>query len=251
MSNNEKHGKQAHGSHGHHDHHDHHHGHGHDHDDHDEHDHAHDDGHGHDETTFQPDIKEPSEEWEFLEIALRELLIDKGVITARQIQDKIEEWDGKSPETGAKIVARAWTEPAFKKRLLADGNKTVEEMGLDVPGLKFVVLENTAKLHHMVVCTLCSCYPRTILGLPPLWYKSKEYRSRTVREPRAVLAEFGTTIPDDVEVRVVDSTADCRFLVLPRRPAGTKGWSADKLARLVTRDSMIGTAVALSPSGAR
>ena len=243
MNDADKHGKHAH--HDHHEHDDHHH----DHDDHD-HDHA---GHGlsHDATTFQPDIKEPSEEWEFLEIALRELLIDKGVITARQVQDKIEEWDGKSPEMGAKIVARAWTEPAFRKRLLADGNKTVEEMGLEVPGLKFVVLENTAKLHHVVVCTLCSCYPRTILGLPPLWYKSKEYRSRTVREPRAVLAEFGTTIPDDVEVRVVDSTADCRFLVLPRRPDGTKSWSADKLARLVTRDSMIGTAVALSPSGAR
>ena len=243
MNDADKHGKHAH--HDHHEHDDHHH----DHDDHD-HDHA---GHGlsHDATTFQPDIKEPSEEWEFLEIALRDLLIDKGVITARQVQDKIEEWDGKSPEMGAKIVARAWTEPAFRKRLLADGNKTVEELGLDVPGLKFVVLENTAKLHHMVVCTLCSCYPRTILGLPPLWYKSKEYRSRTVREPRAVLAEFGTTIPDDVEVRVVDSTADCRFLVLPRRPDGTKSWSADKLARLVTRDSMIGTAVALSPSGAR
>ena len=243
MNDADKHGKHAH--HDHHEHDDHHH----DHDDHD-HDHA---AHGlsHDATTFQPDIKEPSEEWEFLEIALRELLIDKGVITARQVQDKIEEWDGKSPEMGAKIVARAWTEPAFRKRLLADGNKTVEEMGLEVPGLKFVVLENTAKLHHVVVCTLCSCYPRTILGLPPLWYKSKEYRSRTVREPRAVLAEFGTTIPDDVEVRVVDSTADCRFLVLPRRPDGTKSWSADKLARLVTRDSMIGTAVALSPSGAR
>ncbi len=246
MSSDDKHGKQVHGAHGHHhDHHDHHH----DHDDHD-HDHTGHD-HAHDATTFQPDSKEPSEEWEFLEIALRELLIEKKIITARQIQDKIEEWDGKSPETGAKIVARAWTEPAFKRKLLADGNTAVAELGLDVPGLKFVVLENTAKLHHVVVCTLCSCYPRTILGLPPLWYKSKEYRSRTVREPRAVLAEFGTTVPEHVEVRVVDSTADCRFLVLPRRPAGTKGWSAQKLARLVTRDSMIGTAMALPASGAR
>ena len=249
MSSNDKHGKhgkQVHGAHGHqHDHHDHHH----DHDDHD-HDHAGHD-HAHDATTFQPDSKEPSKEWEFLEIALRELLIEKQVITARQVQEMIEEWDGKSPETGAKIVARAWTEPAFKKKLLADGNTAVAELGLDVPGLKFVVLENTAKLHHVVVCTLCSCYPRTILGLPPLWYKSKEYRSRTVREPRDVLAEFGTSVPEDVEVRVVDSTADCRFLVLPRRPAGTKGWSAEQLARLVTRDSMIGTAVALPASGER
>ena len=229
--------------------------------DHDHHDHGHgaghDDGHGdghghsHDERTFQPDIKEPSEDWEFLEIALRELLIEKGVISAREIQDKIEEWDGKSPATGAKIIARAWTEPAYKKRLLADGNKAVADFGLDVPGLKLVVLENTAKLHHVVVCTLCSCYPRTILGVPPLWYKSKEYRSRTVRAPRAVLAEFGTEIDESVEVRVVDSTADCRFLVLPRRPDGTKGWSAAKLEKLVTRDSMIGTAVALPASGVR
>ena len=226
------------------------HGHGHHHDDHD-HDHALGHDHSHDPRTFQPDIKEPSEEWEFLEIALRELLIEKGVLTAREIQDKIEEWDGKSPDTGARIVARAWTEPAFKKKLLADGNEAVAELGLEVPGLKLVVLENTPKLHHLVVCTLCSCYPRTILGLPPLWYKSKEYRSRAVREPRAVLAEFGTKIPDDVEVRVVDSTADCRFLVLPRRPVGTKSWSVDKLAKLVTRDSMIGTAVALPATGAR
>ena len=230
--------------------------HDHDHGGHEEHDHDHDDaGHDHDHThdarTFQPDIEEPSAEWEFLEIALRELLIEKGVVTAREIADKIEEWDGKSPETGAAIIARAWTQPAFKKRLIADGNKAVAEVGLEVPGLKLVVLENTAKLHHLVVCTLCSCYPRTILGLPPLWYKSKDYRARAVREPRAVLAEFGTRIPDDVEVRVVDSTADCRFLVLPRRPDGTKGWSADKLARLVTRDSMIGTAVALPADGVR
>jgi len=223
-----------------HDHHDHHH---------DDHDHGH--PHAHDERTFQPDIKEPTEEWEFLEIALRELLIEKGVVTAREIQDKIEEWDGKSPEQGARIVARAWTDPAFKKRLLADGNKAVAEMGFDVPGLKLVVLENTDDVHHMVVCTLCSCYPRTILGLPPLWYKSKEYRSRAVREPRTILKEFGTKVSTEKEVRVVDSTADCRFLVLPQRPEGTKGWSADRLAELVTRDSMIGTAVALTANGER
>lgn len=228
----------------------------HDHDHHDDHDHDHDHDHGHDHghdhaRTFQPDIKEPSEEWEFIEIALRELLIEKGVITAREVQDKIEEWDGKVPENGAKIVARAWTDPAFKTRLLADGNKAVGEMGFELPGLKLVVLENTPDVHHMVVCTLCSCYPRTILGLPPLWYKSKEYRSRAVREPRKVLEEFGTDIPKQREVRVVDSTADCRFLVLPARPAGTEGWSAERLAKLVTRDSMIGTAVALSAKGGR
>ena len=213
----------------------------HDSDDHD-HDHDHDHGHDHDRT-FQPDLKEPTEPWEFLEIALRELMIEKEILTAREIQEKIEEWDGKCPEIGARIVARAWADPAFKSRLLADGNAAVAEDGLEVPGLKLVVLENTPKLHHMVVCTLCSCYPRTILGLPPLWYKSREYRSRAVREPRAVLAEFGTTLPDAVEVRVVDSTADCRFLVLPRRPAGTDDWTEERLAGIVTRDSMIGTAV--------
>ncbi|MGE3915715.1 MAG: nitrile hydratase subunit alpha [Hyphomicrobiaceae bacterium] len=222
--------------------------HDHDHDhDHDHHGHDHDhQGHDH-ARTFQPDIKEPSEDWEFLEIALRELMIEKEIVTAREIQDKIEEWDGKCPENGAKVVARAWTDPAFKARLLADGNAGVDEMGLELPGLKLVVLENSPKVHHMIVCTLCSCYPRTILGLPPLWYKSREYRSRAVREPRAVLAEFGTELPDSVEVRVVDSTADCRFLVLPRRPAGTDGWSADRLATIVTRDSMIGTAVVGEP----
>lgn len=220
------------------------------HDPHDhDHDHAHEHGHGHthDPGPFQPDLKEPSEEWEMLEIALRELMIEKEILTAREIAEKIEEWDGKSPEIGAKIVAKAWTDAAFKKRLLADGNAAVGELGLEVPGLKLVVLENTPKLHHMVVCTLCSCYPRTILGLPPLWYKSRDYRSRAVREPRAVLAEFGTELSDKIEVRVVDSTADCRYLVLPRRPNGTDGWSERKLAKLVTRDSMIGTSVVAAP----
>jgi nitrile hydratase len=215
------------------------------------HDHDDDHGHAHDHGPFQPDLKEPTEDWEFLEIALRELLIDKGVITAREIEDKIEEWDGKVPENGAKVVARAWVDPAFKKRLLADGNKAVAELGFEFPGLKLVVLENTPKVHNVIVCTLCSCYPRALLGLPPLWYKSREYRSRTVREPRAVLREFGTELADSVEVRVVDSTADCRFLVLPRRPAGTDGWNEEQLATLVTRDSMIGTALALAPDGER
>jgi len=186
-----------------------------------------------------------------MEIALRELLIEKGVITAREVQDKIEEWDGKVPENGAKVVARAWTDPAFKQRLLADGNAAVQELGFEFPGLKLVVLENTPDVHHVVVCTLCSCYPRALLGIPPLWYKSREYRSRTVREPRAVLREFGTELADSVEVRVVDSTADCRFLVLPRRPAGTESWNEERLAKLVTRDSMIGTALALAADGER
>ena len=214
----------------------------------DTHNHSHDHDHA---TTFQPDIREPSADWEFLEIALRELLIDKGVVTAREIEDTIEAWERKSPEQGARVIARAWTDPAYKQRLLADGNAAVVEMGCDYEGTKLVVAENTANLHHMVVCTLCSCYPRPLLGIPPLWYKSRAYRSRAVREPRAVLAEFGTVLPDDTEVRVLDSTADCRFLVLPARPPGTDHMDEEQLAALVTRDSMIGTARALSPGGDR
>ena len=213
--------------------------------------HEHHHGHGHDHTTFQPDNKEPSEEWEFLEIALRELLIDKGVITAREVQDQIEAWEKKSPEGGARVVARAWTDNAFRQRLLEDGNAAVAEMGFEIEALKLVALENTDDLHHVVVCTLCSCYPRPLLGMPPLWYKSREYRSRTVREPRAVLREFGTELPETTEVRVVDSTADCRYLVVPRRPKGTEGMSEADLAALVSRDSMIGTAEAFGVGGKR
>ncbi len=213
------------------------------------HSHGHD--HAHDHSDFQPDIREPNKDWEFTEIALRELLIEKGVITAREISDMIEAWERKTPEDGARIVARAWTDPDFKARLLADGNAAVAEMGFVVEGTKLVVVENTADLHHMVVCTLCSCYPRTILGVPPLWYKSRAYRARAVREPRAVLAEFGTDIAQTTEVSVLDSTADCRYLVLPMRPAGTDGMAEADLAACVTRDSMIGTAQARGPDGAR
>ena len=217
----------------------------HDHDPHNHgsHDHDHDHPHRHDARTFQPDIREPTADWELLEIALRELLIEKGVLSAREIAVRVEEWEGKSPADGARVVARAWTDPAFKQRLLADANAAVVELGLAFDGLKLVALENSENVHHMVVCTLCSCYPRQLIGLPPLWYKSREYRARAVREPRAVLAEFGTILADDIEVRVVDSTADCRFLVLPRRPAGTESLDEAALARLVTRDTMIGTAV--------
>lgn len=209
---------------------------------HDHHDHA---------TTFQPDIKEPTKEWEFLEIALRELLIEKGVVTAREIADTIESWEQKTPNNGAAIIAKAWMDADFKTRLLADGNAAVAELGYTIEGTQLIAVENTEDLHHMVVCTLCSCYPRPILGIPPLWYKSREYRSRAVREPRAVLTEFGTNIPETTEVRVLDSTADIRYLVIPRRPAGTDGMSEDELAALVTRDSMIGTATARQPDGSR
>jgi nitrile hydratase len=140
-------------------------------------------------------------------------------------------------------VARAWADPGFKARLLADGTKACQELGLDVPALRLIAVENTPTIHNMIVCTLCSCYPRMLLGLPPEWYKSRPYRSRAVREPRTVLAEFGLAIPDHVQVRVHDSTADMRYIVLPMQPAGTAGWSEERLAALVTRDCMIGVAV--------
>jgi nitrile hydratase len=155
--------------------------------------------------------------------------------------------DGRNPEYGARMVARAWVDPAYKQRMLKDGTAAAAELGLDVGVLKLVVVENTPTLHNMIVCTLCSCYPRNLLGLPPDWYKSRNYRSRAVNEPRAVLREFGTRIPDDVEVRVHDSTADMRYLVLPCRPAGTDKLDEAALATLATRDSMIGVALADQP----
>jgi len=184
--------------------------------------------------------------WERREAAIRSLLIEKGVLSADQIRRKIEEWDHKSPADGARVIAHAWSDSAYEARLLADANAAAAELGIDSSGPKIVALKNTQRLHHLVVCTLCSCYPRVLLGLPPAWYKSAAYRSRAVNEPRQVLAEFGTTLAPDVELRVVDSTADCRYLVLPMRPAGTNGWSEEKLAALITRDAMIGVAPALA-----
>jgi nitrile hydratase len=180
---------------------------------------------------------------QLMEIAVRELLIEKGVLTPAAIRRQIELMDGAHAGRGGQLVARAWTDPAFRARALADGSAACRELGFEVGALRLIIVENTALLHNLVVCTLCSCYPRTLLGLPPDWYKSRAYRSRAVREPRAVLAEFGTVIPDAVELRVHDSTADMRYLVLPRRPTGTEGWSEAQLAGIVTRDSMIGVAV--------
>jgi len=149
--------------------------------------------------------------------------------------------DSRNPALGAKVVARAWVDAAFRARLLADGRKACEELGISFyDDTQLIVLENTDKLHNLIVCTLCSCYPRPVLGLPPDWYKLKPYRSRAVSEPRAVLAEFGTVIPEDVEIRVSDSTAMVRYLVLPKRPDGTDDYSEEQLAALVTRDTMIG-----------
>ena len=173
--------------------------------------------------------------------AIRDLLLDKGVLTEKDIRRQIEYQEARSPANGAKLVARAWVDPAFKSRLMADPKEACAEMGIDAASInEFVVLENTEKVRHMVVCTLCSCYPRPILGRPPDWYKSFNYRQRAVKDPRGVMREFGLVPPDDVEVRVHDSTADIRYLVLPLRPAGTEELSEEELGKLVTRDSMIG-----------
>jgi nitrile hydratase subunit alpha len=211
----------------------------------DPHDHGddHDHGHAHNPGPFQPDLEDqPQSDYQFLEVAVRELLIEKGVITAAGVRKAIEVMDARGPHQGAAMVAHAWVDPAYKKRLLADGSAAALELGVEVGPMHLLVVENTPKIHNMIVCTLCSCYPRMILGIPPLWYKSREYRSRAVREPRAVLDEFGTVLPEGTEVRVHDSTADMRYLVLPMRPAGTEGLSEAELAALVTRDSMIGVA---------
>ena len=176
--------------------------------------------------------------------AIESLLVEKGLITSDVVDAIVETYEHDlGPLHGARVVARAWVDPEYRSRLLADGTQAIGELGFGgAEGEHLVVLENTPEVHNMVVCTLCSCYPWPVLGLPPGWYKSFAYRSRAVREPRAVLAEMGTTLPDDVEVRVWDSSADVRYMVLPLRPAGTEGRSEDELVPFVTRDHMIGVA---------
>lgn len=198
------------------------------------HDHDHD-------RTFQPDHPEPTSDAALVGLALRELLIEDGVYTPDDEREMIARMQGASPENGARIVARAWTDDGFRKRLLENGAEAIKELGYDMSPLEFTVLENTGDVHNVIVCTLCSCYPRSLLGMSPAWYKSKNYRARVVREPRSVLAEFGVELDDEVEVRVHDSTAELRYLVLPQRPAGTDDWSEERLAALVTRDALIGT----------
>ncbi len=185
----------------------------------------------------------PLTHWQAMEIAVRELLVEKGVLTPRAIAAAIERMDARSPADGARVVARAWSDRAFRERLLGDAPAACGDLGLELDGLKLIAVENTPRLHNVIVCTLCSCYPRALLGLPPDWYKQRAYRSRTVREPRAVLREFGLRIPEGVEVRVHDSTAEMRYMVLPRRPEGTEDWNEARLAGIVTRDCMIGVAV--------
>jgi nitrile hydratase alpha subunit len=210
----------------------------------DDHDHAHDHPHdpiGHD---GEPPAAARAR-------ALEELLVEKGVVGREDIRRGIDSLVSRSPADGARLVARAWADPDFKERLLADARAAAAELGLDAgPSPKVVAVENTDEVHHMVVCTLCSCYPRALLGPPPAWYKSLPYRSRAVAEPRAVLAEFGLDLDPEVELRVLDSTADVRYLVLPRRPEGTEGLGEEELAALVTRDSMIGVTQPMEPVAA-
>jgi nitrile hydratase subunit alpha len=176
--------------------------------------------------------------------AIETLLLEKGVLTEPEIQDRLSYMEARSPANGAKLVARAWVDPAFKERLLSDTKAAALELGIDASGpVEFVVVENTPRVHNLIVCTLCSCYPRAILGRPPDWYKSFAYRSRAVREPRAVMHEFGFEPPEDVEVVVHDSTADMRYMVLPMRPAGTADLDEEELAQLVTRNDLIGVSV--------
>ena len=184
----------------------------------------------------------PATYHQLLGTAVRELLIEKGVFSAAEVRRTVELMDARSPALGAKMVARAWVDADYKKRLLADGAAAAAELGIEVGATRLTVIESTAEVHNFIVCTLCSCYPRAVLGLPPAWYKSKPYRARAVSEPRALLAEFGTTVADGTEVRVHDSTAELRYLVLPLRPEGTDDLDEEALASLVGRDAMIGVA---------
>ncbi|TVR72102.1 MAG: nitrile hydratase subunit alpha [Sphaerobacteraceae bacterium] len=217
-------------------------------------DHGHDHEHGHDHShgNGHPHRHPPAPDIELSDrakrsLAIQELLVEKGIVEPHEIRRRVEEQRG-SPMNGARVVARAWVDPEFKQRLLADARSAVAEMGFEFPDdTGLVVLENTEERHHLVVCTLCSCYPGALLGPPPDWYKSLPYRSRAVNEPRSVMSEFGLEIGDEREVRVVDSTAELRYMILPKRPAGTEGMSEDELAQLVPRDSMIGVAEPMSP----
>lgn len=198
------------------------------------------------------DHTEPPEEIELRVKALESLLLEKGLVDPAALEALIDTYEHKiGPRNGARVVAKAWADPLYKCRLLENATAAIAELGVSgVQGEDMLVVENTADIHNVTVCTLCSCYPWPTLGLPPIWYKSAPYRSRIVIDPRGVLAEFGLTIAADKEVRVWDSSAELRYLVLPERPAGTDGWSEERLAELVTRDSMIGTGLAKSPDDA-
>ncbi|MEP3441016.1 MAG: nitrile hydratase subunit alpha [Sulfitobacter sp.] len=207
----------------------------------------------HDHTHHHPHPNQPDEEdgpfteYRLLEVALRGLLIEKDVITQAELHRTYQMMDDRGPHNGARMVAKAWSDPSYLDLMRRDATAAAKSIGLEPTWLNLIALENTDAVHNVVVCTLCSCYPWPLLGLPPDWYKSRAYRSDVVQNPRKVLAEFGTTLPDTVEVRVHDSSADMRYLVVPNRPVGTEGWPEEELAKLVTRDSMIGVVPALAP----
>jgi nitrile hydratase len=191
------------------------------------------------------DERGPPSEHEVLSRAMQELLEQKGVLTADQIRQRMEQFDKEFPARGARVIAHAWVDPEFRKRLLADGKAACAEFGIDLEADRLIAVENTPEVHNIVVCTLCSCYPRALLGMPPTWYKSENYRKRVVRDPRSVLKEFGTVLPESVAVRVHDSNADMRYVVVPMRPRQTDGWSEERLARILTRDALVGVSIPL------
>ena len=205
------------------------------------HDHPH--GHKHPHASGPDHDSGPPSEYEIMSRAMQELLEAKGVITADQVRSRMEQFEQDFPYRGSKVIAHAWADPAFKQRLLEDGKAACAEFGLDLEADRLIAVENTPEVHNVIVCTLCSCYPRALLGMPPTWYKSENYRRRVVREPRAVLKEFGTIIPNHVTVRVHDSNADMRYVVVPMRPAGTEGWTEDRLATILSRDALVGVTV--------
>ena len=208
----------------------------------------HDHSHAHDHAPSDEDLTLTYAEAKF--IALKSLLIEKGLITADAIRARMEVDARGTPHQGARMVAKAWSDPSYKARMLTDAKAAAVELGIPVTEAALVALENTPRLHNMIVCTLCSCYPRSLLGEPPAWYVSKAYRSRAVREPRKVLEEFGLDVPDGTEVRVHDSNADLRYIVLPMRPPGTEALSEQRLADLVTRDCLVGVALPRAPAHA-
>jgi len=208
-----------------------------------------DEHHDHDHGDHHP---EPPSDVEARALALESLLVEKGLLTSAEVDRIVSMYEHDiGPMLGARVVAHAWVDPDYKARLLDNGPEAVEELGINYPaGTQLVVVENERDVHNVIVCTLCSCYPWPVLGLPPTWYKSPPYRSRMVREPRSVLAEFDLHVPEDVAVNVWDSSSDVRYMVLPQRPAGTEGWSEEELAAIVTRDCMIGVAVPKVPAEA-
>ena len=220
----------------------------------DYHDHGtHGHHHGHDHADHAPHPTREDDDVELTEreakfLAMKSLLIEKGIMTADEIRARMEFNERGSPHQGARMVARAWIDPSYKQRMLEDAKSAAIEIGIEVTEAALVAIENTPQRHNVVVCTLCSCYPRSLLGEPPAFYVSKAYRSRAVREPRKVLREFGVELPHNTEIAVHDSNADLRYIVLPRRPAGTEGMSEDELAGLVSRDSLVGCALAREPA---